>query len=177
MANIFDPSIVLLRIPSWYFPIWQSPLRWKDSGAKDYRDVRSKVGPDFPVIIRLSGTDYQPDGYPIEETIVLAKALEKEGIDGLHISDGDYHTMVHQTTPMSLSLCHNVWSAEAIKKEVKVPVIASGSITLPKYAEDILSSAKSDFISLGRPLCADPEWPLKAYQKVALLYVWNNVRL
>ena len=121
-----------------------------------YRDVRSKVGPDFPVIIRLSGTDYQPDGYPIEDTIVLAKALEKEGIDGLHISGGDYHTMVHQTTPMSLSLCHNVWAAEAIKKEVKVPVIASGSITLPKYAEDILSSAKSDFISLGRPLCADP---------------------
>ena len=45
------------------------------------RDVRKKVGPDFPVTIRLSGTDYEPDGFPIEDTIELAKVLEREGID------------------------------------------------------------------------------------------------
>ena len=31
--------------------------------------------------IRLSGTDYEPDGFPIEDTIAMAKVLEKEGID------------------------------------------------------------------------------------------------
>lgn len=127
-----------------------------------YRDIRKKVGPDFPVTIRLSGTDYEPDGFGIEDTIALAKALESEGIDALHISGGDHHTMIHQVSPMSMSICHNTWAAEAIKKEVKIPVIASGSITLPEYAEEIISSKKGDFVGLGRPLWADPEWPLKA---------------
>ena len=126
------------------------------------RDVRKKVGPDMAVTIRLSGTDYEPDGFPIEDTIELAKALEKEGIDAFHISGGDHHTMIHQVSPMAINVCHNVWAAEAIKKHVHVPVIASGSITLPEYAEEILASGKGDFVGLGRPLWADPEWPNKA---------------
>ncbi len=126
------------------------------------RDVRKKVGPDFPVTIRLSGTDYEPDGFPIEDTIELAKVLEKEGIDAFHISGGDHHTMIHQVSPMAMSICHNTWAAEAVKKAVHVPVIASGSITLPEYAEEIIASGKGDFVGLGRPLWADPEWPKKA---------------
>ncbi len=126
------------------------------------QDVRKKVGPDFPVTIRLSGTDYEPDGFPIEDTIAMAKVLEREGIDAFHISGGDHHTMIHQVSPMAMSLCHNTWAAEAIKKEVSVPVIASGSITLPEYAEEIIASGKGDFVGLGRPLWADPEWPNKA---------------
>ncbi len=126
------------------------------------RDVRKKVGPDFPVTIRLSGTDYEPDGFPIEDTIAMAKVLEREGIDAFHISGGDHHTMIHQVSPMAMSICHNTWAAEAIKKAVCVPVIASGSITLPEYAEEIIASGKGDFVGLGRPLWADPEWPNKA---------------
>ena len=125
-------------------------------------DIRKKVGPDFPVTIRLSGTDYEPDGFPIEDTIWLAKELEKRGLDAIDVSGGDHHTMIHQVSPMSINVCHNVWAAEAIRKEVSIPVMASGSITLPEYAEDIISEGKGDFVVLGRPLWADPEWPKKA---------------
>ena len=104
------------------------------------RDVRKKVGPDFAVTIRLSGTDYEPDGFPIEETVELAKALEKEGIDGIHVSGGDHHTMIHQVSPMAIEVCHNAWAAREINKHRMVPIIASGSITLSKYAEEFLTS-------------------------------------
>jgi len=129
-----------------------------------YRDIRQKVGYDVAVTIRLSGTDYEPDGFPVDDTIVLAKSLEAEGIDAIHVSGGDHHTMIHQVSPMSMSVCHNTWAAELIKKELAIPVIASGSITLPQYAEDIIASGKGDFVGLGRPLWADPEWALKAEQ-------------
>lgn len=125
-------------------------------------DVRRKVGPDFPVTIRLSGTDYEPDGFPIEDTIYLAKGLEARGIDAIDVSGGDHHTMIHQVSPMAINVCHNVWAAEALKKEVSIPIMASGSITLPQYAEDIIASGKGEFVVLGRPLWADPEWPNKA---------------
>ena len=127
-------------------------------------DIRSKVGPDYPVTIRLSGTDYEPDGFPIEDTVWLARELEKRGLDGINVSGGDHHTMIHQVTPMSIEVCHNTWAAEAIRKAVSIPVMASGSITLPEYAEDIIASGKGDMVVLGRPLWADPEWTLKAEQ-------------
>lgn len=49
-------------------------------------DVRRKVGADYPVTVRLSGTDYEPDGLGIENTIYLAKELEKRGISSIDVS-------------------------------------------------------------------------------------------
>ncbi|MBU0518509.1 NAD(P)/FAD-dependent oxidoreductase [bacterium] len=126
-----------------------------------YDNVRNKVGGDLPVTVRLSGTDYEPDGINIEETIEVCRILESRGIDAIHVSGGDYHQMIHQVSPLAIPAGHNVWAAAAIKKEVNVPVIASGSITSPELAEEIITSGKGDFIALGRPLWADQFWVKK----------------
>ncbi len=126
------------------------------------KEIKSQVGPDYPVCARLSGTDYEPDGYGIDETIELSKRLEARGVVAIHMSGGIHHTTIHEVSPMGMSLAHNVWAAEAVKKVVTIPVIASGSINLPELAESILDEGKGDFIGLGRPLWADPQWPLKA---------------
>jgi len=127
-------------------------------------NIRKKIGPDFPLTIRLSGTDYEPDGFGIEETIQVAKVLEQHGIDAIHVSGGDHHQMIHQVSPMAVDRAHNVWAAEAIKKEINIPVIASGSITTPELAEEIIASGKGDFVGLGRPLWADQYWTKKALE-------------
>jgi 2,4-dienoyl-CoA reductase-like NADH-dependent reductase (Old Yellow Enzyme family)/thioredoxin reductase len=126
------------------------------------KEIKSQVGPDYPVCARLSGTDYEPDGYGIDETIELSKRLEIRGVAAIHMSGGIHHTTIHEVSPMGMSLAHNVWAADAVKKVVSIPVIASGSINLPALAESILAEGKGDFIGLGRPLWADPQWPLKA---------------
>ena len=126
------------------------------------QNARGKVGREFPLTVRLSGSDYEPDGFGVDETIEVAKMCEKLGLDAIHVSGGDHHQMIHQVSPMSIPRMHNVWAAEAVRKAVGIPVIASGSITLPEFAEAILVEGKGDFISLGRPLWADPEWTNKA---------------
>jgi 2,4-dienoyl-CoA reductase-like NADH-dependent reductase (Old Yellow Enzyme family)/thioredoxin reductase len=126
------------------------------------REIRAQVGQDFPVVCRLSCTDYEPDGYGIEETVELAKRLEILGVAAIHMSGGIHHTTIHEVSPMGMSLAHNVWGAEAAKKAISIPVVASGSINLPDLAESILEEGKGDFIGLGRPLWADSQWPLKA---------------
>ena len=125
-------------------------------------EIKGQVGPDYPISVRLSGTDYEPDGHTIEETIALSKRLEALGVAAIHMSGGNHHQTIHEVSPMGMSLAHNVWAAEAVKKEIGLPVIASGSINLPSLAESILADGKGDFIGLGRPLWADPEWPRKA---------------
>jgi 2,4-dienoyl-CoA reductase-like NADH-dependent reductase (Old Yellow Enzyme family)/thioredoxin reductase len=125
-------------------------------------EIRRVVDPSFPVLARLSGTDYEPDGHTIEETIELSRRLEALGIDAIHMSGGNHHQTIHEVSPMGMSLAHNTWAAAAVRKEVKIPLVASGSINLPELAESILREGKADFIGLGRPLWADPEWVKKA---------------
>lgn len=127
-------------------------------------EIKCQVGSEYPVCVRLSGTDYEPDGTRIGETVELCRRLEGMGVAAIHMSGGNHHQWIHEVSPMGMSLAHNVWAAEAAKKEIKIPVIASGSITSPGLAEEILTDGKADFIGLGRPLWADPEWPLKAME-------------
>jgi 2,4-dienoyl-CoA reductase-like NADH-dependent reductase (Old Yellow Enzyme family)/thioredoxin reductase len=127
-------------------------------------EIKCQVGSGYPVCVRVSGIDYEPDGTKIEETIELCRRLEALGVAAIHMSGGNHHQTIHEVSPMGMSLAHNVWAAEAVRKEIKIPVIASGSINLPGLAERILADGKGDFIGLGRPLWADPQWPLKAME-------------
>jgi len=49
----------------------------------------------------------------------------------------------------------------AVKKVVTIPVIAHGKLGNPLVAEKVIEEGKADFVGLGRPLLADPEWPEK----------------
>jgi 2,4-dienoyl-CoA reductase-like NADH-dependent reductase (Old Yellow Enzyme family)/thioredoxin reductase len=124
-------------------------------------NARAKVGDSFPLGVRLSGTEYEPDGVMIEDTVVVAKALEKAGIDVIHVSGGNHHTMHHQLSPLYLPPANNVWAANAVKQVVKIPVIASGSLNTPALAEQALVKGSGDFVGFGRVMFADPYFPIK----------------
>jgi NADPH-dependent 2,4-dienoyl-CoA reductase/sulfur reductase-like enzyme len=128
------------------------------------KEIRKKTGKDYPLSVRLSGTEYEPDGIMIDDTIQVAKELEKLGVNAIHVSGGNYHQRVQRTSTMALPLGLMIWAAEAVKKEVNIPVIASNSIHTPELAESVLEKGQADFVSLGRPLLADPYWPQKARQ-------------
>jgi len=127
-------------------------------------DIRKKVGPDYPILVRVTCTDYEEGGITIEDTKVLCKALEKAGVNCIHVSGGTHHVIDHEHAPMYGPLANNVWAAEEIKKLINIPVIASGSITTPELAEQILKEGKADFVSFGRPFIADSYFPIKAQE-------------
>ncbi len=126
--------------------------------------VKGRVGPDFPVTVRLNGTDYAPESpITIDEAIQFAKRLEEVGVDALHVSGGTDVYLNKLATTTYVKHGFNVYLAEAVKKkaDIKVPVIATGGITTPAFAEEILNQGKVDFIALGRPALADPHWARK----------------
>ncbi len=127
-------------------------------------NIFKKVGKRYPLSVRLNGTDYEEGGITIEETKRVAIALEKTGVGTIHVSGGVHNTghMIH--APTYGPLATNVWAAEELKRAVSIPIIASGSITTPQLAEMILVQGKADFVSLGRPLLADPYFPIKAQE-------------
>ncbi len=92
----------------------------------------------------------------------MAKALEQNGVDVINLCGGSHAEAIHAAAPMLVPLAHHVPAAAAIKEAVDIPVMVAGSIPTPELAEEILRSGQADFIALGRPLLADPQWPRKA---------------
>jgi NADPH-dependent 2,4-dienoyl-CoA reductase/sulfur reductase-like enzyme len=125
-------------------------------------DVRSKVTSNFPLSVRVSVTDYEADGFPVEETVELCILLERLGVDVIHVSGGHHDTTHCEISPwyMPRTLHREGWTR--IKRAVSIPVIASGSLVAPEVAAEILDSGSADFVSLGRPMLADPDWTKKA---------------
>src|SRR5262249_38683366 len=66
--------------------------------------------------------------------------------------------------PMSLPKSIFVPFAAAVRKKVAVPVIAVGRLGDPRDAEAALTSGAADFVALGRPLLADPEWCNRTFE-------------
>lgn len=126
------------------------------------RRTREKVGSSFPLIYRFSAEDYVKDGVTLDESIQFAKWLEEAGVDALDVSAGTGEVWEHTVAPTHFPYGNLVHLAEAVKKEVSIPVIAVGAINEPAQAEQILVEGKADLVALCRAITADPDWPNKA---------------
>lgn len=128
-------------------------------------DIKEKAGPDYPISVRLSATDYaEEEPITIEETKPVAKAVEEAGVDMINVSYGGHTSLGREPSTMYSPRAANVWLAEEVKKVVSIPVAAVGSITTPDLAEKILGEGRADFIALARSLLTDPHYPRKAQE-------------
>jgi len=128
------------------------------------RAVRNKVGADFPVLCRLSADEYVDGGLKIEDSKEIAKALERNGADALHVSACVAASGYLNHPPYYAEEGVFAHLAQGIKSVVGIPVITVGRIRTPELANRILEEQKADLISMGRALIADPELPTKALQ-------------
>ncbi len=121
---------------------------------------RQRVGPGFPIGIRLSGDEHMPNGLHEEEAIIVAQAMENEGIDWLHVSDGSYEAREYFFPQHPDCMIKH---GEAFKRNLKVPVLVP-SVHDPYLAEQIIKEGKADMVTLGRQFIADPDWPMKVQE-------------
>ena len=126
--------------------------------------IKEKVGKRYPVIFRLSGEDFVEDGLKIDESVEIAKELEKAGVDAFNVSPG-WHESRTPIMLMSIPRMSYIFLSEKIKDNVNVPVIGSVRINDLALAEDVIDNNQSDIVSIGRPLIADPELPKKYKRK------------
>ncbi len=143
----------------WYGGSLENRLRFP---KEIVREIRGKLGDDYPIIFRLSGDEFVSGGRGLEESVDVALMMEEVGVSAIHLTAGIRETYQTAIEPMPYEQGWKIYMAETIKKAVHVPVIGVGVIREPQFAEDILRGAKADFVSIGRGLIADPQWPLKA---------------
>lgn len=124
-------------------------------------NVRKKVGPEFPIMVRISTVEYMPGGLSIGETRVIAMKLEAAGVDAIDCSQGIFTNSYNIVEPSSMDNALFVNNSEEIKKVVKIPVITAGRINEANLALSVLQAGKADIIGMGRASLADPDFPNK----------------
>ena len=131
------------------------------------RAVCERLGRGFPVIYRLSATEFMEGALTTDDMSKFAPLLQAEGIAALHVSAGlneTPFTMGQAIQPIYYEPGNLAKYARAIKEQVAIPVIAVGRINSPDVAEAILARGDADFVATGRALTADPHWPRKAME-------------
>lgn len=124
--------------------------------------IKMKCGPDFPIMVRYSGEEWMPGSRKIDESVEIAKTFEAAGVAALDISAGIFDAPGPTMDPSYYQEGWNTYSAEAIKKAVKIPVITSHTLRNPEYCDRIIAEGKVDMVGFSRQLIADPYWANKA---------------
>ncbi|MBR1780515.1 MAG: FAD-dependent oxidoreductase [Oscillospiraceae bacterium] len=125
------------------------------------RAVRAAVGPDYPVLFRLSGKDFIPGSNGLEEAKQFAALAQQAGVDLLNVTGGWHETTVPQL-PGDLPRGGLRYLAAGIREAVTIPVSMANRISTAAVAEELLATEQADLVSMGRVLLADPELPNKA---------------
>ncbi|EMO03602.1 pyridine nucleotide-disulfide oxidoreductase [Leptospira interrogans serovar Icterohaemorrhagiae str. Verdun HP] len=121
------------------------------------KNIRKKVGKDFPVVYRMSGIDLIPGNPTFEEVILLAEKLKEAGADALNIGIGWHESRI---PTISMLVPRGAWAkiSGKIKAKVKdIPIIASNRVNMPETMSRILKDQEADILSMARPFLADPD--------------------
>ena len=139
---------------------WGGPLENRARFALEVvKGIRAEVGPDFPVLYRLSVEEPYEGGLSMDDGLAFCEMLDPL-VDALDVSAGNYDTamtLLPMIAPGSL-----VGYAKAVKKRVKVPVIGVGRLTwLIDDMQKAVGDGELDYVALGRSGLADPDTVIK----------------
>ncbi len=116
---------------------------------------------DGPLLVRVSASDYQPEGLAAKDYIRIGEWLKEDGVDLIDVSSG---AVVPAKIPVFPG--YQVGLSEQIKHGADIPTGAVGLITSPVQAEEILQNNRADLIFLGRELLKNPYWPRTAAKEL-----------
>jgi len=124
--------------------------------------VRAEVPDAVPVTVRISATDWLPDGNTEHDAVEIARAFIEHGAAGIDVSSGQ----VSQDEKPAYGRSYQTPFADRIRHEVAnaagVSVIAVGAISSYDDVNSILLAGRADLCALGRAHLYNPMWTLHA---------------
>jgi 2,4-dienoyl-CoA reductase (NADPH2) len=123
-------------------------------------ELRRLMPDELPLFVRISATDWAEGGWDLPQSIELARALCKLGVDLIDCSSGGL--VPHARIPVGKN--YQVPFADALRTEVGIHTGAVGLITEPQQANEIITSGSADLVFLARQVLREPYWALHAQQ-------------
>ena len=127
------------------------------------RAVRSSIGPDKVLSIKLNSADFQRGGFTEDESLAVIEHLDGEGVDLLEISGGTYESPAMSNGGLSESTrareAFFLEFAERVRAVTTVPLMVTGGFRTGAAMVDAIASGATDLIGIARPLALQPELP------------------
>ena len=144
---------------------YENRVRLMHEVSKAVRDV----WPDeWPVMVRLSATDWVEGGWTLEESVRLSAELRALGVDLIDCSSAG----LDPRQQITVSPGYQVPFARRIRQEAGIPTAAVGLITEAAQANAIVAEGDADLVLLARELLRNPHWPLLAASALGVDGVW-----
>lgn len=124
-----------------------------------FEAARSEWPESLPMSIRLGVTEFAPGSQTIEESLELVRILAPKGLDLIDVSFGGNSRSAQ--TPWEEE-GFMVPFAERIRHETGVMSAANWNLADPVFANRIVEEGRVDIVMLGRPMLANPHWPVYA---------------
>ena len=129
-----------------------------------YRSIRSKVGKDFSIGVKLNSKDFQHGGFSEDDSTIVANTLDQEGIDLLEISGGTYEkaamTGVHEKETTRLREAYFLEFAHLLRKTTSCPIMVTGGFRTRDGMDQAIAEG-IDLLGLARTVAMDPFFPAK----------------
>ncbi|OJF11149.1 bifunctional salicylyl-CoA 5-hydroxylase/oxidoreductase [Couchioplanes caeruleus] len=124
--------------------------------------VHTAVPGEIPVTVRISATDWVPDGNTEHDAVEIARAFAEHGAAAIDVSSGQ----VTEEEQPAYGRSYQTPFADRIRQLVAGPagakVIAVGAISSYDDVNSILLAGRADLCALGRTHLYDPQWTLHA---------------
>lgn len=118
--------------------------------------------------VRVSASDWTPDGWSADDTVRLAHELADAGVDLIDCSSGGAVPGV----AIPVAPDYQVGFAERVRREAGVASGAVGRIVAPAQAAAIVADGRADLVLLGKQLLREPYWALRAAQELGAPAPW-----
>ncbi|MBA4032006.1 MAG: NADH:flavin oxidoreductase [Planctomyces sp.] len=146
---------------------WENRARFLLETLEAVREVWPE---NLPLMARLSVTDWTEGGVTVEESIELAIAFKKRGLDLLDVSHG---FAIPDISRIPWGPGFLVPIAEKIRQAAGIPVSVGWLVSEPQQAEAIVANGQADLVMLARGSLADPHWPYHAAKALGVEHPAN----
>ena len=124
--------------------------------------VRKVLPERMPLWVRISATDWLPDGWDIEQSVALSHKLKSLGVDLIDCSSGG----IAPGEKIPVGAGYQTSFADRIRREVNIATGAVGLITSPAQADHIIRTGQADLVLLAREMLRDPYWAMQAAKEL-----------
>ncbi|HLA58466.1 MAG TPA: NADH:flavin oxidoreductase/NADH oxidase [Puia sp.] len=131
-------------------------------------EIRSIWPERLPLFLRISSTDYSPDGWDLASSVRLSVSVKQLGVDLIDCSSGGLTPNVR----IPLGPGYQVPFSEMIRKETGILTGAIGLITTAEQANEIMVTGKADMIIIARASLRNPHFPLTAAKELGRDLEW-----
>lgn len=118
--------------------------------------------------VRISATDWAPDGWDLAQSIDLSIALKELGVEVIDVSTGGA-VVYQQINPQK---DYQLPFAAAIRKETGIITATVGLIKEAEHAEQILQDEQADLIMIARAFLKNPHLPYAFAETLGAYIEW-----